>query len=246
MLLSDGTEPEPSYCHPQNPARGESIASIIEALCFYYRSARIVGPTLDVDGGVRTMSRIEPLTEPYAPEVERALKRWMPPGVDHEPLSLFRTLHRNPELASRMFVLGAGLLGHGLLPDIDREVVIARATARAECSYEWGVHVTAFWQSLGLTEEQLLATTKDRAAEAADWSPRLGALLDAVDELHDTAGISDKAWSALRQYYDDAQLLELLVLAGWYRTISQVANGLLLNDEPWAAHLPANSRSLDS
>jgi hypothetical protein len=30
-------------------------------------------------------------------------------------------------------------------------------------------------------------------------------------------------------------LLELLVLAGWYRTISQLINALEIGNEPWAA-----------
>jgi hypothetical protein len=84
------------------------------------------------------MPRIEPLTPPYPAPIDQALRRWMPPGVTHEPLTLFRVLHRNPELASRMFALGAGLLGHGLLPAIDREIIIARVTARTGCAYEWG------------------------------------------------------------------------------------------------------------
>ena len=33
-------------------------------------------------------------------------------------------------------------------------------------------------------------------------------------------------------------VLEFLVLAGWYRTISYVANGLLLEEEPWGAPFP--------
>lgn len=55
---------------------------------------------------------VEPvrLPAPTAPSTG-ALRRWMPPGVPHEPLTLFRVLHRNPELASRTFALGAGF-GH--------------------------------------------------------------------------------------------------------------------------------------
>jgi hypothetical protein len=33
-------------------------------------------------------------------------------------------------------------------------------------------------------------------------------------------------------HYEDGQLLEILVLAGWYRTISYMTNGLLLEEEP--------------
>lgn len=71
------------------------------------------------------------------------------------------------------------------------------------------------------------------------WLPRHAALLDTVDELHDTARLSQPAWNALRVHYDDAQLLEFLVLTGWYRTISYLANGLLLEEESWGAAFPA-------
>lgn len=184
------------------------------------------------------MPRIEPLTPPYPPSVDQALRRWMPSDVPHEPLALFRVLHRNPELASRMFSLGAGLLAHGLLPAIDREIVIARVTARAGCAYEWGVHAATLAQQAGLGLERLRATAETRTAAGTAWSPRHAALIDAVDELHDTARLSQPAWDALRVHYEDAQLLELLVLNGWYRTISYLANGLLLEEEAWGVRLP--------
>ncbi|MFC4114219.1 carboxymuconolactone decarboxylase family protein [Nonomuraea zeae] len=186
------------------------------------------------------MPRIEPLEPPYPDQVDQALRRWMPPGAAHEPIALFRVLHRSPELASRMFAVGAGLLGHGLLPDTDRETVIARVTARAGCGYEWGVHAAAFAERAGLTPEQLRATTDDDPTAGAAWSPRQVALLRAVDELHDGARLSPGAWEALRDHYEDAQLLEFLVLTGWYRTISYLANGLLLDDEPWATPFPGH------
>ncbi|GGU86945.1 hypothetical protein GCM10010275_23440 [Streptomyces litmocidini] len=186
------------------------------------------------------MPRIEPLVPPYSPAVDRALRRWMPPGVPHEPLLLFRVLHRHPELASRMFALGAGLLGHGLLPAADRELVIARVTARSGCAYEWGVHAATLAPQAGLGPERIRATTDpDTGAGPASPSGRHAALLAAVDELHDTAHLSEPAWDALRAHYEEAQLLELLVLAGWYRTISYLANGLLLEQEPWAEPFPA-------
>ncbi|MDG4858133.1 carboxymuconolactone decarboxylase family protein [Streptomyces sp. T-3] len=184
------------------------------------------------------MPRIEPLNPPYPAPVDQALRRWTPPNVPHEPLALFRVLHRNPKLASHMFSLGAGLLGHGLLQAIDREIGIARVTARAGCAYEWGLHAAPLAQQAGLSPEELRATTETDTAASATWSPRHAALIDAVDELHDTAQLSQTARDALRVHYEDAQLLELLVLNGWYRTISYLANGLLLEEETWAARFP--------
>ncbi|MEV7422237.1 carboxymuconolactone decarboxylase family protein [Streptomyces sp. NPDC091212] len=146
---------------------------------------------------------------------------------------------RNPEPASRMFAVGAGLLGHGLLPHMEREIVIARVTARAGCSYEWGVHASVYSQQVGLSPEHLRATADTDPTAGATWPPRHAALLDAVDELHDTAHLSATAWNALRDHYEEDRLLEFLVPAGWYRTISYLANGLLLDDESWAVPFPA-------
>ncbi|MEU5323378.1 carboxymuconolactone decarboxylase family protein [Streptomyces sp. NPDC021056] len=185
------------------------------------------------------MSRMEPLHPPYSAAVDQSLRRWMPPDVSHEPLTLFRVLHRNPELTSRMFVLGSGLLGHGLLPAADREIVIARVTARAGCAYEWGVHAASLARQAGLTEEQIRATAESDPTATTSWLPRHTALLAAVDELHDTARLSQPAWDALRVHYEDEQLLEFLVLTGWYRTISHLANGLQLQEEAWGAPFPA-------
>lgn len=164
------------------------------------------------------MARIAPLSPPYATDVATALAKWMPPGADREPLVLFRVLQRHPDLASRMRVVGAGLLGHGTLPLADRELVILRTCARAGCWYEWGIHADAFADLVGLTPEWVDAT----AAAGGD-----DLLTVAADELHDHSRWSDATWRALRERYTDEQLIELLALAGWYRTISYIAANLL-------------------
>jgi alkylhydroperoxidase family enzyme len=180
------------------------------------------------------MSRIEPLNPPYPPDVAEALRKWMPPGVAQEPLALFRLLQHHPALASRMRVLGAGLLGHGELPALDRELVIARVCALSNCPYEWTVHATTFADQVGLTPDQLQATVSGTTT----WPSKHQALLQAVEELHATAHLTDETWQALTSHYNTQQLLELLVLAGWYRTISYVANAVRLPNEPWAAAYP--------
>ena len=185
--------------------------------------------------------RIDGVTPPYEPGTDRALHRWMPPGVAREPLMLFKVLERHPELASRMRALGAGLLVHGRLSDADRELVIARVTARSGCAYEWGVHMATYAETAGLTPRQVALTATGEPGDPA-WSVRQAALLRAVDELHDTAHVSDAAWSGPREHLDEPEVLELLVLAGWYRTIAYVANGARIEPEPWALALPGTDR----
>jgi 4-carboxymuconolactone decarboxylase len=182
-------------------------------------------------------ARIAPLDPPYTPEIEAALRRWMPPGAQAEPLRLFRTLNVHQELASRMRPLGAGILGHGVLDPREREIVIHRTCARAGAEYEWGVHALAFGGPVGLSEEQLAATVHG-GPEDPVWEEADAALIALADELHDTATVSDALWDRLAARFDDEQLLELLVVAGWYRMLSYVMNGAQVELEPWAPRFP--------
>jgi alkylhydroperoxidase family enzyme len=150
-----------------------------------------------------------------------------------EPLALFRTLAVHEELFSRMRPLGAGILGHGRISPRDREIVIHRACARAGAEYEWGVHAVVYGRPVGITEEQLDATQHGEAGDPA-WSADDRALVELVDQLHDTCTIDDSLWARLTSRFDDDQLLELLIIAGWYRLISYVVNAAGVELEPWA------------
>lgn len=181
--------------------------------------------------------RIAPLEPPYAPDIAEALAKWMPPGAGVEPLALFRTLNVHPELASRMRPLGAGLLGRPTIAPREREIVVHRTCARAGADYEWGVHAVAFGPAVGLSDEQIVATAAGEADDGA-WSPRDALLVRLADELHDTATVSDGLWAGLAAEWSPSQLLELVVLAGWYRLIAGVINAARVQPESWARPLP--------
>lgn len=185
------------------------------------------------------LPRIQPLEPPYEPELADMLAKWMPPGAAVEPLKLFRTLAHNPELMSRMRPLGAGLLGSKSLLEVrHRELVIDRVCARCGCQYEWGVHVTAYGGSVGLSNEQLLATVTASPDDAV-WSAQESLLLRFTDELCDHSSVSDTTWTQMAAHWNAAQLLELTVLVGWYHLISFVANAARVTPESWAALFPA-------
>jgi alkylhydroperoxidase family enzyme len=180
--------------------------------------------------------RIEPLSPPYEPELERLLVRMT--GTDEvEPLKLFRTLAVHEEIVSRMRPLGSALLAHPTIEPRDREIVIHRTTARCGAEYEWGVHAVAFGRPLGLDDAQLAATVHGAADDPA-WSEHDRLLIELVDELDDTATVSDGLWSRLAAVWSPLQLVELVVLAGWYRLISQVVNACGVEHEEWAERFP--------
>lgn len=185
-----------------------------------------------------TMPRIAPLEPPYEPAIGAMLEKWMPPGSTIEPLALFRTLAIHHELFARMRPLGAGILGHGRIEPREREIIIHRTCARAGAEYEWGVHVIAYGRPLGLTDAQLAATVIGSAEDPA-WSEGDRLLIRLVDELHDTGTITSSLWLALIERYADDQLLEVVIIVGWYRLLSSVINAVGIEPEPWAARFPA-------
>jgi alkylhydroperoxidase family enzyme len=71
------------------------------------------------------------------------------------------------------------------------------------------------------------------------WSPAEQALIAAVDALHHRATLDDAKFAALSAHYDEAQILEIMLLCGFYRTVSYLANGLKLPLEERAVRFPA-------
>jgi len=178
--------------------------------------------------------RIAPLAPPYAPELEALLKKMNPPQAP-SVLALFRTLAHHPVLAEAMTGLGRVLLGRqSTLPLRAREVVIDRVCARCGADYEWGVHVAAFAEAAGFSPAQIAAIA-DPAADASSLTEADRLLVQLVDELHDDGAVSDALWDELAAQWSPPQLIELLVLAGWYHAISYVCTGARVPLEPWAA-----------
>ena len=184
-----------------------------------------------------TPPRIPPLEPPYDPATEQMLEKWMPPNAGVEPLRLFRTLAVHESLFARMRPLGAGLLGHGLLEPRVRELMILRTCARCGAEYEWGVHATFFGEAVGLTPDAIAATVRAGAGDPI-WSEPDRAVIRLADELHDTASVSDDAYADLERYLSPPQILELVIAAGWFHTISFVVSAARVQPEPWAARFP--------
>jgi alkylhydroperoxidase family enzyme len=181
------------------------------------------------------MSRIAPLEPPYAPKIQAqfdAIMRGAP------PLRLFRVIAGNARAWSK-FRAGS-LLDPGPLSLREREIVIDRTCALTGCEYEWGVHIAIFAAAAGLSEEQIRALRLD-GADAPCWSAAEQALIAAVDALHHRATLSDAEFAALASHHDDAGIFEIILLCGFYRTVSYFANGLDLALEPNAARFPANA-----
>ncbi|MDD1534119.1 MULTISPECIES: carboxymuconolactone decarboxylase family protein [unclassified Bradyrhizobium] len=179
-----------------------------------------------------SMPRIAPLTPPYPLEIQAQFDRIMRGAP---PLLLFRVMAGHGRAWDKF--RAGGLLDPGPLSLRQREIAIDRTCALNKCEYEWGVHVAVFAGPAKLTEEEVRATVHGDAMSAC-WSPAEQALIAAVDALHHRATLGDEEFAALSAHYDEAQILEIMLLCGFYRTVSYLANGLHLPLEEKAARFP--------
>ncbi len=178
--------------------------------------------------------RIAPANPPYPADVQVRFDTLMPPGV--APLVLFRVLARDQRLFQRF--MGGGLLDKGHLTLRQREVVIHRVTGLCGSTYEWGVHAAFFARRAGLDDAQLRSTALGGSQDTC-WSTEDALLIRFCNALQAHCTIDDALWAELRAAFSDAAILELLLLAGFYRTVSYLTNALRLPPEPFAAPFPS-------
>lgn len=177
--------------------------------------------------------RVQPLNPPYARDIQTAFDRVMPPGM--APLKLFRSMAHNPRVLQRM--LAGGLLDRGSIELRERELLILRTTALCGAEYEWGVHVVGFAGKAGFNAEQLADTCSGRI-DPTLWSEAEQVLLELADGLHASATVGEGLWRRLGVYFSDEQLIECLLLVGFYHAVSFVANGLRVEREEYAPRFP--------
>jgi len=178
-------------------------------------------------------ARMQEALAPFPAEIQQALDRTMPPG--RAPLRLFTTLARDPRLFGKFFA--GGLLDRGHLTLRQREIVIARTTALCRSEYEWGVHITLFGTKAGFAEVQVRSLAAEGSRDAC-WPEDERDLLRLCEALHRDCQVEDVLWQALKTRFTDEAMLELLMLAGFYRTVSYLTNALQLPLEADGARFP--------
>jgi alkylhydroperoxidase family enzyme len=174
-------------------------------------------------------ARIEPVDLDDVDDEELAATLSTALTIDGRPLNIFGVLAHHPKLLKRFNLLGGFILNKGLVPERERELVILRVGWNAQAVYEFGQH-TVIGLRCGLTQDEIDALTK--APGDHDWSADDRALIALADDLAADDCVSDATWAALTGRWGDAELVELLIVAGFYRLVSGFLNsaGVQLDD----------------
>lgn len=156
-------------------------------------------------------------------------------GERGRPLNIFLTLAKNEALFTAFSKLGGHLLGrHATIPRRERELVILRVGWRSGSDYEFGQH-TLIGRQVGVTDDEIARLARDGLD---GWDEGDAALLTMADELCADDDVSDATWAALAARWSEPQLLELLVLAGFYRLVSGFLRSVAVQREPGTPGFP--------
>jgi alkylhydroperoxidase family enzyme len=107
----------------------------------------------------------------------------------------------------------------------DRELAVLRIAWLSQAPFEWGAHVKIAKRN-GITSEEIERVIK--GSSAPGWRKKDRAIVRAVEELHFDSMITDETWADLPEFFNDKKLIELVILAGQYKTVAYYQNSLRL------------------
>ena len=179
-------------------------------------------------------ARIAPVSEPTEEQQELLSKTLL--GPDGRALNVFATLAHHPHLLRRVNALGGLFMAHGSLPPRERELLILRTAYRIGSDYEWAQHVV-IGRRAGLTDDEIARVA--RPADDGAWTDGERALLAAADELYEGDDVGTETWAALERDWSTEQLLELVVMVGFYRMLGGYLRAARVQLEPGMETTPS-------
>ena len=133
------------------------------------------------------------------------------------------------DLYEKVAAVSVHLLRETTLPRRDLELVVLRVDWLCQSPYNWGEHVRIA-KRFGIRSDEIEQITL--GSTAPSWSEHDRALLQAAEELHNDAMISDETWKILEISFNEKQLFELVVLVGQFTLVTYFQNSLRLRLSP--------------
>ena|SRR5437667_2798166 len=150
---------------------------------------------------------------------DEAIRRGKEVGLDESfsSLNAFRVMLQNPRAAGAVAELLRTLMFRNKLNPRTRELVILRNGWRTSSEYEFCQHVRVA-RDLKMSEEEILGVRDPDHCRGYSEIDR--AVIRMADELLENSEVSPETWSTLRKAFPDEELVELLMVAGFWRMIA--------------------------
>ena len=145
------------------------------------------------------------------------------PVPDEHIPEMLLTAMCNRELFELLVNVSVQLLKNSSFELRDRQLLILRVGWLQQIPYIWGEHVIVS-KRVGFSSEDIEQVIVGSSSD--HWTEHERALLQAAEELIDTAMISDATWDVLARDFGEKQLFELPVLVGQFSTVGYFQNAL--------------------
>ncbi|MGW3264020.1 carboxymuconolactone decarboxylase family protein [Streptomyces sp. NPDC001056] len=163
------------------------------------------------------MSRIPCLDTEALPEALRSLSQG-------RVINVYRVLGHAPRSVTQIARLGAALFADASLTAMDRELLILTYGTTFEAEYEWAQHVPIS-RAVGVTDDQR-AALRQRRYDADVFTPAQRALLGFAAAAAASPFVDEALLTAVSAHYTSEQIVETLVLAGFYFLVGRVCTVL--------------------
>ena len=171
------------------------------------------------------MARIAyPDLDKASPEVRDMLGR-LP-----SPANIFNMMAHAETCLKPVMKLGGTMLGKLKLDPKLRELCLLHAVRLEGGDYEWEQHVPIALD-LGCTEEQIAALKSGDETAAVFQCPRKAALRFTREVVVDV-GASAAALAELRKHLSEREVVELILMSGFYITLARLTETLGVENDP--------------
>lgn len=146
-------------------------------------------------------------------------------GIDPRYLvqPIWTMLLARPKYAKALYSVLTDLLFRTIVPVRLRELLIMRIGWATAAEFEWAQHWEVATRA-GVDPADLLAVRDWASSDRFDAAER--AALAAADDVVTGGEISDATWAALRPYYSDPELLELVAVVSTWHYVSVLVRSL--------------------
>jgi 4-carboxymuconolactone decarboxylase len=145
-------------------------------------------------------------------------------------VNIFQVMLRSPQIALNVVKLGASQFSSGALSPVDRELAILTTAGQFDAAYEISQH-EAISASVGVTAAQRAAVAV-RQWDSPDLDAAQQALLRFLAAAASAPTVPPTVFDDARRHYSDQQIVEALVLMGYYFMLARVSTVLDIPQDP--------------
>ena len=148
------------------------------------------------------------------------------------PINVHGLLANHPKLLKAWWEFRNYSVNGGDLGRRNGELVILRVAVHMRAWYEWAAHVERAL-ACGISRDEIERVKT--GSKAPEWEASEALLLEAVDELIASHGLSPEMHARLRQHYSVRQIMDIIAIHGMY-----VILGCMINT--WGLELDASTQ----